>query len=102
MLADLKFNTPKKIDVLLGADVYSTITLDGKITLGGHLPNLFNTKFGWIILGKRGIKEKSEIFCGITYTSDKIGNDLQKLRELQEVGLSDIPTEVHQAETFFI
>jgi hypothetical protein len=46
---------------------------------GGHLPNLFNTKIGWIVLGKGGIKENSEFFCGITYTSDEIGNDLQKL-----------------------
>jgi hypothetical protein len=74
MLADPKFNTPKKIDVL--ADVYSTIMLDGKIPLGGHLPNLFNIIFGWIVLGKGDIKENSEVFCGITYTSDEIGNDL--------------------------
>ncbi|XP_063826497.1 uncharacterized protein LOC135075980 [Ostrinia nubilalis] len=51
-LADPTYATPGKIEVLLGADVYSEIILEGVIkqTEGSLMAQ--NTVFGWIISGK--------------------------------------------------
>lgn len=50
-LADPEFKTPNKIDVLLGADVYSRIIQEGilKSTTGTMIAQ--NTSFGWILSG---------------------------------------------------
>lgn len=40
------------VDILLGADVYYSVLLDGLVKSGSNLPVLQNTQFGWIIAGK--------------------------------------------------
>ena len=50
-LANLTFNVPSKIDLLLGSDIYYDIIVPGIITLGNNLPTLQNTHFGWVIAG---------------------------------------------------
>lgn len=42
-LADPKFFNPSNIDMLLGADVYYSILLDGLMQLGPNLPVLQNS-----------------------------------------------------------
>lgn len=50
-LADPSFASPSTIDVLLGADVFSSI-LDGKrVSVGNELPVAFGSIFGWILIG---------------------------------------------------
>ncbi|XP_053612017.1 uncharacterized protein LOC128676097 [Plodia interpunctella] len=50
-LADPKFNTPNKIDLLLGAEVYGQIIDDGLIRSGPDMPVAQNSKLGWILSG---------------------------------------------------
>ncbi|XP_073820359.1 uncharacterized protein [Musca autumnalis] len=50
-LADPWFYKPQHIDVLLSAEVFFDLMLDGKISLGNGLPCLTNTVFGWIVGG---------------------------------------------------
>ncbi|XP_073839184.1 uncharacterized protein isoform X2 [Musca autumnalis] len=50
-LADPSFFKPERIDVLLSAEVFFDLLLDGKISLGNGLPSLTNTVFGWIVGG---------------------------------------------------
>ncbi|XP_073814756.1 uncharacterized protein isoform X2 [Musca autumnalis] len=50
-LADPSFYKPERIDVLLSAEVFFDLLLDGKISLGNGHPSLTNTVFGWIVGG---------------------------------------------------
>lgn len=50
-LADINYNIPGKIDILIGAELYSDLIVMEKIELGQKLPSLFNTKLGWIVIG---------------------------------------------------
>ncbi|XP_013182507.1 PREDICTED: uncharacterized protein LOC106128591, partial [Papilio xuthus] len=52
VLADPSFGIPNKIDVLLGAEVYSQILLQGLIRGPPGYPLAQNTKFGWILSGE--------------------------------------------------
>lgn len=52
-LADPLFAKPGNIDVLLGADIFSKIILNGRITSNeDNIPDAINTIFGYVILGK--------------------------------------------------
>nr|CAI5837878.1 unnamed protein product [Callosobruchus analis] len=50
-LADPGFECPREVDLLLGANIFWDLLLDGKISLGKNMPTLRNIKFGWIITG---------------------------------------------------
>lgn len=50
-LADPNFDIPNKIDMLLGADVYGQVLLDGIIKGSLGTPTAQNTAFGWILFG---------------------------------------------------
>lgn len=49
-LANPSFNVPQIVDLLLGADVFWKILLDGKISLGKNKPLLINTAFGHVVV----------------------------------------------------
>ncbi|XP_073956541.1 uncharacterized protein [Choristoneura fumiferana] len=50
-LADPSFNIPNKIDMLLGADVYGQILMDGMIKGLSGTPTAQKTTLGWILSG---------------------------------------------------
>ena len=51
-LADDRFNEPREVDLLLGAEVFWDLILEGQIKPGGkRSPILQNTKLGWVISG---------------------------------------------------
>ena len=51
-LADPRFDTPGRIDIILGIDVWDQIELPGKILGVPSQPSAINTIFGWAIYGK--------------------------------------------------
>lgn len=51
-LADPSYTTPGKIDILLGAEVYGEILLDGLIKQSSGTLMAQNTVFGWIVSGR--------------------------------------------------
>ncbi|XP_075977359.1 uncharacterized protein LOC142977365 [Anticarsia gemmatalis] len=51
-LADPEFNISRPVDVLLGADVYSNILLDGVLRGSTQAPIAQQTHLGWILCGK--------------------------------------------------
>ncbi|XP_063831745.1 uncharacterized protein LOC135080954 [Ostrinia nubilalis] len=50
-LADPNFHIPNKVDLLLGADVYSQILVEGLLKGPAGTPVAQNTKLGWILSG---------------------------------------------------
>ena len=51
-LADPEFRTPARVDLLLGAEVFSSILRDGRRTGPPGTPSAINTSFGWVLFGK--------------------------------------------------
>ncbi|XP_055371973.1 uncharacterized protein LOC129605961 [Condylostylus longicornis] len=49
---DPNFNKPQRVDVLLGAEMFSELLRVGQIKLNKHLPMFQNTVFGWFVIGK--------------------------------------------------
>ncbi|XP_050555621.1 uncharacterized protein LOC118273288 [Spodoptera frugiperda] len=59
-LADPSFDTPNKIDLLLGAEVYGQILLEGLIRGSPGQLIAQNTRLGWILSGQVGEINQSE------------------------------------------
>lgn len=51
-LADPDFATPGRVDLLLGADVYSDVVLNGRRCGPRDTPTAFETKLGWVLAGR--------------------------------------------------
>lgn len=84
-LADPKFATPGKIDMLLGAEVYGQILLDGIIRQSKGSLIAQNTIFGWILSGRatRGLEEPPR--AGVTSMHVQVKDDdlLKKFWEME-------------------
>lgn len=50
-LADMHFDRPSPIDLLLGAEAYEKILLDGIIRKQDDSPTAQNSRFGWLLFG---------------------------------------------------
>ena len=50
-LADIRYNEAREIDILLGADIFWDLLLDGQIKTTKRGPVLQNTRLGWVISG---------------------------------------------------
>ncbi|XP_045540617.1 uncharacterized protein LOC106708519 [Papilio machaon] len=61
-LADPSFNVPNKIDLLLGAEVYSQILLEGIVKDPSSRVVAQNTRLGWILSGQLKTISHSETF----------------------------------------
>ena len=54
-LADRQFDSPGKIDLLLGQDIWQDLFLPGESTGPPGTPSAWNTVFGWVIMGNYSI-----------------------------------------------
>ena len=66
-LADLSFNVPGKIDILLGADVIEEVMLDNRINDNGVV--IRESLFGWIFSGPVQKSESENSFPILANTS---------------------------------
>ncbi|XP_026731637.1 uncharacterized protein LOC113496572 [Trichoplusia ni] len=69
VLADPNFDIPNKIDLLLGADVYGQILLEGLVKGPPGLLIAQNTKLGWILSGQVGEQVSQSETCHNTVVS---------------------------------
>lgn len=74
-LADVNYGSPGKIDILLGAEVYSQILVDGIIKIPQG-PVAQNTVFGWILSGpvieEESLKRESLISLHLRVREDEL------------------------------
>lgn len=86
ILADPSFNKSARIDMILGADVFSEIILAGFIKPGDNACVLQETEFGWIISGPIGTNRKipTESLC-MTATINELDGTLKKFWEIEEI-----------------
>ncbi|CAH2085909.1 unnamed protein product [Euphydryas editha] len=89
-LADPKFNIPNKIDLLLGAEVYSKVIVEGIVRGPPGYPVAQNTRLGWILSGqvssgvmKRPQKEFNQIVSMHVHAQLSENDLLKKFWELE-------------------
>lgn len=107
-LADPKFYVPGPIDILLGADVYTKIILNGCVRGIHGEPDLLNTIFGYVPMGKIGTFCETSTVTSFFCNSHKINTDdiLTKFWEVESVPLlpmlsdNDLFCEEHFLKTY--
>lgn len=102
-LADPQFSHPSKIDVLLGADIYSQILLDGLKRGPLGAPIAQHTKLGWILSGQvwTNNNQNSRNISSFHHRFD-IDTQIKKFWEIEELPKKRIFTnEETKCEEFF-
>lgn len=85
-LADPQFNTPSSVDLLLGADIFPHILLDGRLTGKKNEPSAMNTIFGWVLLGKVNYPTSPQINTFFTsLNSLALDNLIKRFWEIEEI-----------------
>lgn len=83
-LADPNFNQPGTIDLLIGAETYQEIILEGLIKGNSGSPIAQNSEFGWILSGQ--IKKNLRQHQIVSLVSNvEIDQQLRKFWELEEI-----------------
>lgn len=68
-LADPEFFKPNKIDMVIGGEIFYDLLCYGKIELSKDLPSLRKTLLGWIVVGRKVIKQpesSTSVVCANT------------------------------------
>ncbi|XP_014216680.1 uncharacterized protein LOC106645350 [Copidosoma floridanum] len=87
-LADPLFFKPSRIDCILGADVYSSIIIDGLVKGPAGTPIAQNSMFGWILTGAPTNSQSchhSSVQVFHTYTEPSLDKFMEKFWEIEEV-----------------
>lgn len=93
-LADPEFYLSRPVDLLLGADVYSSIILDGIIRADKSMPIAQQTELGWILSG--GVHT---LQCNVITNSM---DDFHKFWEMEEISNeSELSTEDQRTLDFY-
>lgn len=82
-LADPQFNIKRKIDMLLGAEIFFDVLEQGKLKATESLPLFIETKFGWIASGKIN-SEKVTSESKQTFLANSLDEELQKMWALEK------------------
>lgn len=80
-LADPEYHTPNKIDILLGADVYSAIIENGLVKCPSGFLVAQNTTLGWILCGQ--LKAKDAIYCNVVNMHTQVDQLLRSFWEIE-------------------
>ncbi|XP_071057047.1 uncharacterized protein [Onthophagus taurus] len=84
-LADRNWHTPGDIDLLIGAEIFYELLLNGKITLGRNSPVLRETRFGWLITGRLHLDRETMNTCHLSVSNPvDLHNQLQRFWSLDE------------------
>ncbi|XP_050514907.1 uncharacterized protein LOC126890102 [Diabrotica virgifera virgifera] len=67
-LADPRFHLSGKVDLLLGADIFSQLLLEGKVQTPRGMPDALNTVFGYVLMGPCSsvpMTSATSLFCHV-------------------------------------
>lgn len=83
-LAHPDFHYPKKVDALIGAEVFYDLLLNGRLKLNNPGLGLQNTKLGWVVSGKLGgTWNQEKVHCHLV--RGDLHEKVDKFWELEEV-----------------
>ena len=58
---DYDIRTPARIDLLLGAEIFTSTLFDGQCTGPRGMPSAINTCFGWVLFGKNQVSDVVDV-----------------------------------------
>lgn len=93
-LANADFDTPGRIDLLLGVDVYVDTVLHGRQHGPPNSPVAFNTIFGWVLAGRTQPKTQHQVLSHHVSVSDD--DTLRRFWELEEMSCSESVSDEEQ------
>ncbi|XP_018360396.1 PREDICTED: uncharacterized protein LOC108759449 [Trachymyrmex cornetzi] len=85
-LADPHFNTPSKIDMLIGAEKFWELIGTGQIRLGKYKPVLQESSLGWLISGPISLSQSnkgSSTSCHLS-TIDELNQSVKRFWEIED------------------
>lgn len=103
ILADENFYRSSNVDLIIGSEIFLKILSSGFTELGPNLPQLQNTVFGWIVMGKIDIITNELPFLGMVYGNKSIQlipaeqNENDSLNEDVNMWYYE-PTDLHDEE----
>ncbi|UYV80569.1 hypothetical protein LAZ67_19000737 [Cordylochernes scorpioides] len=102
-LADPEFYIQAPIDMILGAEIYTELMLNGSISLGEGLPMAINTRLGWVLLGKlMGTSESNTEVCNLSLQSEpELEFVMKRFWETESVPSPDLCTQDEDCERLF-
>lgn len=105
VLADPEYFRPGHIDMLIGADIYGKLLLDGLIPGNGRVATAQNTSLGWILLGAVPDRQQSSKICNVSSVLNmhlSLEADLRKFWEIEEVNVASSLTRAEEkCELYF-
>ena len=90
-LADPDFATPGRIDLLLGADIYSDVLLHGRRCGPPNTPTAFETQFGWVLTGRTSARSANCLAIAANHSTVLSGDDLIRRFWETEESPKDLP-----------
>lgn len=108
VLADPQFNESSPIDVLLGAEIFVDLLLNGRLKLKIDLPYLIETQLGWVWSGRLIDSRKDnnladEEVSSCVVTNEDLSRQISKFFEVEYQNTNDTKTlEEVKCETKFL
>ncbi|XP_055586460.1 uncharacterized protein LOC129739089 [Uranotaenia lowii] len=103
-LADPEFHKPGKIDVLVGAELFFQLMRPGCIKLADDLPELRETKLGWIVSGvlNEPLTNQANLCYSHAASLDNAEESICRFWELEEIPAdTNVTTEHEECEAHF-
>ncbi|XP_071581100.1 uncharacterized protein [Temnothorax nylanderi] len=98
-LADPDFTSTDPIDVLLGADAYSSIVLDGLRKGAQWQPVAQKTIFGWILLGQfKTVEDEQRVSSHQCLLGESLSTLVRRFWEQEELPISPTPLTLEEQE----
>nr|XP_042897354.1 uncharacterized protein LOC122269252 [Parasteatoda tepidariorum] len=88
-LADLSFNMPGPIDILIGAEHFYEIMRIGQIQPPNTKLILQNTVFGYVVSGSIPTKNYDRVHCGLIKDNTELEKSISRFWELESIGIND-------------
>lgn len=85
--ADAEFDQPGRVDMLIGADIYGGLLINGLIPSYDQSPVAQNTRFGWILMGQSLVDNSKKICCNMATMNDhhNLEEILKRFWEMESV-----------------
>lgn len=91
VLADVNFNKPQKIDLLLGAECFFDLLKSGQVRCLPHDLILQETVFGYVVSGVIQNPSPDPNYCALLTQIDNIEETMRKFWEIENINDSETP-----------
>ncbi|XP_065094858.1 uncharacterized protein LOC135715573 [Ochlerotatus camptorhynchus] len=103
ILADPKFHSPDKVDLLIGGELFFDILKPGQLSLAEGLPQLRDTYLGWIVAGAINDQLVSNVSLQSNTAVEDIEQRMHRFWQVEEVpGVPKLSTEEAACEAHFL